>query len=154
MTTNQPVWKYIANLGDATPLEYGGLFVYVDTTGVYPPEAELLIEPEGDIDSPKARWEVRRFILENCTYQNGILSDNQFHPDYPVWFSKDIDSLAPFIGMSQDELIALFVSADPCERAHAWRAIGDYFGFDNLDDYPNRYTREEIEARYTDGELN
>lgn len=152
---SQPIWKYIANLGDGTPLTYGGLFVYTDETGVYAPEM-VRVEPpsdEMDLDSPKARWELRRAILEPCTYINGILSDNPFHPAHPVWFADDIESLASFIGMESEELIALFLSSDPCERAHAWRAVGDYFGWDNLDSYPSQLTREEIEARYTDGEL-
>ena len=32
---SQPKWEYVANLGDTSPLEYGGLFLYRDTTGVY-----------------------------------------------------------------------------------------------------------------------
>lgn len=153
--STQPVWKYLANLGDATPLLYGGLFVYTDETGVYPPEAELLLEPADDIDvdSPKARWTVFRFILEPCTYINGVLSDNKYHPNKAAWFAKDLPSLASFIGMELETLISLFTSADPCQRAHAWQSVGDYWGFDNLDSYPEKYTRAEIEARYTDGEL-
>ncbi|NCC40917.1 MAG: hypothetical protein EOM21_16010 [Gammaproteobacteria bacterium] len=43
--TNQPVWKVIHNLGDATPLEYGGAFLLVDETGVYAPELIVWDEP-------------------------------------------------------------------------------------------------------------
>jgi hypothetical protein len=43
--TNQPVWKCIANLGDTTPLEYGGAFLLVDETGVYDPELTVWNEP-------------------------------------------------------------------------------------------------------------
>jgi hypothetical protein len=43
--TNQPSWKVIANLGDATPLEYGGAFLKVDETGVYCPELIVWDEP-------------------------------------------------------------------------------------------------------------
>jgi len=57
------------------------------------------------------------------------------------------------MGMEPEELIALFVSRDPLERAHAWRDVGEYHGFDNLDEYPLTLTREEVQARYTDGEL-
>lgn len=38
MKSNQPVWKFVANPGDANPIDHGGLFVLVDETGVYPPE--------------------------------------------------------------------------------------------------------------------
>jgi hypothetical protein len=41
----QPIWEYIDNLGDASPLDYGGLFLYHDTTGVYGYELEKLVEP-------------------------------------------------------------------------------------------------------------
>ena len=47
---SQPVWSCIANLGDVNPIDYGGYFVYIDTTGVYPPEAELLIAPSDNDD--------------------------------------------------------------------------------------------------------
>lgn len=45
---SQPVWKYLGNLGDRHPIEYGGLFVYKDTTGVYGFEMEKLEEPCDD----------------------------------------------------------------------------------------------------------
>jgi hypothetical protein len=150
MKTQQPIWKYIANLGDVSPIEYGGFFVYEDETGVYAPEAELLLEPSDDIDfdSPKARWEVRRFCLEKCTYQNGILSDNQFHPDHAAWFANSLQSIADTMGMEKTELLTLFLSDDARDRAIAWRCVGEYHGWDNLDEYPTYFTRAEIETRY------
>jgi hypothetical protein len=45
METNQPSWKCICNLGDATPLEYGGAFLMIDETGVYDPELVVWDEP-------------------------------------------------------------------------------------------------------------
>ncbi len=54
------------------------------------------------------------------------------------------------MGIEAEELIALFLSDDPCERAQAWRCVGEYHGFDNLDSYPIYFTRAEIEARYAD----
>jgi len=48
METNQPVWNVIANLGDATPLEYGGAFLRIDETGVYDPELVAWDEPTVD----------------------------------------------------------------------------------------------------------
>lgn len=111
---SQPEWKFIANLGDVNPIDYGGFFVYVDQTGVYDPEVEVLELVEGDDDDEfdeddelvtegNMVWETNRFSLEQFTYglikddkfvpltelhPEGILSDNKFHPDHAVWFAK------------------------------------------------------------------
>jgi hypothetical protein len=137
--TQQPRWKMIANLGDVHPIDYGGFFVYVDQTGVYAPEAELLESPDTD-DAPEG-WTVYRFVLEPCTYVNGILSDNPFHPDMPVWFADKLESIATTAGIIVEALILNFTSADPIARASAWRSVGDYFGFHELDHYPTQYSR-------------
>jgi hypothetical protein len=147
--TTQPVWSLVSNLGDASPLEYGGYFVYVDSTGVYPPEAELLVSPEeGPEDDTAEAWEVRRFILEPCKYVQGILSDNPSHPECPVWFADKLGSMADTFDTTEEDLRALFISADPVARAQAWRMVGEYFGFEELDSYPLRFTRAEVEKRY------
>ena len=65
---SQPIWKFVANLGDADPITYGGFFVFTDETGVYAPEAELLEEPTEDFKL----WSVSRFPLENCTFASDI----------------------------------------------------------------------------------
>ena len=193
MKTKQPKWKFIANLGDTHPITYGGYFIFIDETGVYPPEAELLQEPSDDevnrddrakdkaerdlarefeaanpdadpaaCDSyvvehlPKRwtstlKWMVYRFTLNPCTYIDGVLSDNKFHPEYPAWFARDLHSIASSSGQPSDHaFIGMFLSDDPCERAWAWRAVGEYHGFENLDSYPLTLTRAEVEARYKD----
>ena len=99
MKTAQPVWKLLANIGDVHPIEYGGYFVFVDETGVYPPEAELLISPDSD-DAPEG-WVAYRFILDPCTYVDGILSDNHFHPELPAWFADaGVGEVANFAGLT------------------------------------------------------
>lgn len=155
--SEQPKWKFIANLGDKHPLDYGGYFVYKDTTGVYEPEAVLLQEPE----SEGGKYTAYRFILETCTYINGVLSDNKYHPNKAAWFAKPqgerkgrpqdstyLSSVADYVEMSTHELINLFISADPLKRALAWLAVGEYHGFDNLDQYPEKYLRAEVKKRY------
>lgn len=82
--TQQPTWKLIANLGDVHPIDYGGYFVYVDETGTYEAEAELLEVPEDE----DRTYRVYRFILDRCTLTNGVLSDNKFHPDHPAEETK------------------------------------------------------------------
>lgn len=158
---SQPQWKLLDNLGDAHPIDYGGYFVYVDETGVYPPEGELL-EVIDDDATGETRWEVRRFILEPCTFHNGILSDNKYHPDHAAWFAKPeeeranrpqdntyLSDVAKCFDVGLDELRGMFCSENPLERAQAYRMVGEFHGFDNLDEYPRTFTdRKEIVARY------
>lgn len=138
---SQPEFKCRYQLWDADPLEYGGYWIFEDTTGVYDPEGELY-DPESGM-----AW---RFSLDPCTYIEGVLSDNEFHPNRPAWFADKIDALASFIGYPAHVLIGWFVSTDIIRRAQAWRVVGDYFGFDNLDGYPLELTRKEAAERYTD----
>jgi hypothetical protein len=156
--SSQPKWVLLANLGDVNPVDYGGFFVYRDETGVYPEEAELLEAPDDD----SGTWEVRRVVLERCTYVNGVLSDNKFHPDFPAWFAEPeseraerpqdttyLRNVAECCGVEVEALIEMFCSADPVERAQAYRMVGDYHGWDNLDSYPLTFTdRAEVESRY------
>ena len=155
--STQPKWKLVANLGDVNPLDYGGYFVYVDETGVYPPEAELLEVPEEESETGYRSY---RFILEPCTFENGVLSDNPYHKDLPAWFAEPeskradrpqdttyLKNIADCMDIEELELVRLFCSDSPLERAEAWRAVGDYHGWENLDSYPTDWTREELEAR-------
>jgi hypothetical protein len=157
---SQPQWKFIANLGDKHPIDHGGYFIYIDETGVYPPEAELLVEPEND----DGEWVIYRFALEPCTYINGILSDNKYHPALPAWFAKTeeqraerpqdttyLKDIADFMGAEVQDLVNWFISDDPQERAAGWMAVGDYHGFENLDNYPLVFTdKDEVLKRYAE----
>lgn len=161
MAENQPKWKCSAQLGDQDPVSYGGYFVLVDETGVYPPEAELLQSPDDDSGTPREGWTAYRFVLERCTFIDGVLSANKYHPHHSVWFcpsavrraerpqDSHLGQVADSQGTSEAELIAQFCSEDPIERAHAYRAVGEHHGFDNFDSYPLQFTtRAEVEARY------
>lgn len=147
MTTQQPLWKFKANLGDVHPIDYGGYFVFEDETGVYPPEAELLISP----DSDAGEWQVYRFILEPCTWINQILSENKFHAEHPAWFADSLGAISNFCGTPLATFIDMLVNGNVESRAEAWRMIGEYHGFENLDSYPLTFkSRAEVEARYAD----
>lgn len=161
---SQPKWKLIANLGDVNPIDYGGYFIYIDETGVYDPEAELLIAPEDEDEDGNGEWTIYRFELERCTYIDGILSDNRFHPELSAWFAQspaeraerpqdttNLANVASFIDSTEDALQTDLCSDDPIARAHAYRAIGDYHGFENFDSYPiTLRNRAEVEARYAE----
>lgn len=161
---SQPEWECIVQIGDVSPTEYGGLWIFRDKTGVYPEEAELLLCPDSDSDARDNLWYVHRFILDRCTYENGILSDNKFHPDHPAWFAtpeskrkerpQDTTYLADIVSgadfPSVEELIAQFCSEDPIERALAYREVGEYHGWDNLDHDPLTLRKREVKKRYND----
>lgn len=173
--SSQPKWKYVGNLGDKTPLEHGGLFVFVDETGVYPPEMELLEIDEEKLEAAEADefankadddekpYTAYRVLLEDCFWDGRILSDNQFHKDEPAWFAHTeeervarpqdttyLKNVADFVGQTVEALIELFVSDDPLKRATAWRAVLDYHGWENGGPYPLKLTRKEAEERYMD----
>lgn len=141
--TNQPKWKCVAQLGDANPLDYGGYWVFVDTTGVYDAEGEWV-----EVDEETNRLTIHRFSLDKCTYIDGVLSDNQYHPEHPAWFADDLESCASSCGTPVDELRTMLCSDDPIQRALAYRDIGGHWGFRNLDDCPLEMGRTEGRRRY------
>lgn len=146
MSMKQPMWKCVAQLGDANPLEYGGLWVFVDTTGVYAPEMEHLDVP--DSEEYKIRT-VSRVMLDKCTYIAGILSDNEYHPEHAAWFASRLHDMAQCNGISEQELIKQFCSDDAIERACAYRVAAEYYGYHEFDHYALQLDEKETEARYS-----
>ena len=156
---SQPKWKFVANLGDATPIDHDGLFVFIDETGEYSPEMEQLVSVGGEeeeerndddelISEGNEKWEVRRCTIEPCTYINGVLSDNPSHPDHPAWFADDLSSVCSSMDVEEQELIQMFCSDDVVQRALAWKMVGDHHGWDNFDSYPITFdSRREVEQR-------
>lgn len=159
---SQPIWELIGQLGDAHPIDHGGYFVIRDTTGVYPEEAELLLPPADDDPLKEyGTYHVYRFILDRCTYIDGILSDNKYHPAHPAWWAKPesgkkerpqdttyLSNICATMDIEESELIRMFCSEDALERAQAYRAVGECHGFDNLDNYPLELRRWEVKKRY------
>jgi hypothetical protein len=149
---NQPKWKFVANLGDVNPLDHGGYLVYRDRTGLHPPEA-VRIEPRdhsGVPDRERDRsWYVARFVLEPCTYQDGVLSDNPFHTDRPAWFAKDLHAIGRLMGDDgPDGVIDDLCSEDPVQRALGYQAVGLYLGFQEFGDAEIVKGRVEMRRRY------
>jgi len=140
MKTIQPTWKYLANLGDANPLEYGGAFVMQDTTGVYPPELWLYDE------ETRKRSIVLLEPVKPCPDLPGEYGDNQFHPNYPAWWSNKLASVADTLGMEVDELAESLCAEDAVERAAGYQALISHFGAFEFDQYPFKLTRKEARA--------
>jgi hypothetical protein len=155
MSTQQPKWRYVANLGDVNPVDYGGQFLFVDQTGVYDPELEILESPDRD-DAPEG-WTVYRVILDRChevwdeESDAHYVGDNKFHPDHGAWFgsAQDLKSVASSMDIEVAELRRLLCSADPKERAHGYLALIGYYGAHEFDQYPLQFTkRSEVNKRY------
>jgi len=156
--TQQPKWKLIVNLGDANPIAYGGVFVYRDETGIYPPEMEKLESIENAFGEP-TKWEVHRVVLDQCKIRPGSarLIPAKYDPatwthpiaSYDEWFNDSLSSVADFAGIPVDELREMFCSSDPVTLAFAYQAVFNYHGWDNGDSYPLTFTDEdELKERY------
>lgn len=151
--TTQPKWKQVGTVGDIHFVEYNGGPVFVDETGIYPPELEYVQNmPEPDNDAF-----VYRIVLDNLTMSPaGHLIPAKYdaswpHPieDYTEWFDKDLDSVASFVGLPVSDLIQSLTSDKPVARAWAFEALASYHGWENFDSYPLHFTsREELEGRY------
>lgn len=155
--STQPVWKFVDNLGDATPLDYGGLFLYEDTSGQYAPEMEKLERLD---DSDDSSFEIHRVTLERCEVVDGCVihmhAENfarEAPHKYQEWFSKSLPSVAQSSGYALHDLIAGLCSEEIKARAMAYEAIYGHHGWANGDSYPLTLTLAEVEARYTDGEI-
>jgi hypothetical protein len=138
---SQPKWSCVANLGDS--IEYGSAFVYVDTTGVYDPEMEM-VEPPCD-DDPKGPYMIYRVCLEPHTFRGGVLSDNSFHPAHPAWYwygtgdkwhKPGLLDVCESCDNLQADLIGLLCNTDPIKRAAGYQILISYYGLSEFDSYP------------------
>ncbi len=157
--TNQPEWEFVANLGDATPLEHGGYFVFKDQTGVYGFEAERV-----ELDEEAGTLEVHRVCLDQL---KEVRVDNQLflvtiryaetwpHPllSYEEWFVDSLKDVASTMGTTEEELRRMFCSEDGLERAEAYRCVYDHHGWANGDEYPLQLTYVEALQRYQEDAL-
>jgi hypothetical protein len=122
-------------LGDASPIEFGGVFVYIDMTRVYAPELEV--------------WQP--FDDEHAGYAYRVCIGVS---DFPDW--ADLESVASYIGMTgrwYDETGAKHLEHDLrgdnlIDRAMAFQAVGDHSGYVNLGDEGTKHTFAEARKRY------
>ncbi len=149
MSTKQPAWQFVANLGDVNPLDYDGLFVYVDRSGVYAPEcAKLERITDDSVTGSAERWQVSRWSLDRCTWINGVLSDNRFHPSKPAWFADKLASVADTNGITETELRAMLCASDPVLLARGYECLIGHFGAFEFDQYPMTLTRADVYRLY------
>ena len=154
METKQPIWRYLQNIGDCTPLEYGGAFVFEDTTGVYAPELEILEEPQvewyGEPEDDPRTWTVYCLTIEPHTFEDGVLSDNPFHKGLAVWYADKLQAVASSADAGYLDFVSALVSGPIVACAQAYLDLVSYFGAHEFDSYPLTLTREEVFARYAE----
>lgn len=166
--SQQPKWKYVASFGDVNPLNHEGALLFVDETGVYPSELEVItIDNNGEVYEENLKYTIYRVPCEPCFFDEitGVLSDNKFHKDYPVWWAKaDPDhkqrhgydqwsrfrELAEGMDMTANEYARQFTSDDPEVRGQAYYWLGEHHGWNEFDQYPLKMNRAEAEKRYNE----
>lgn len=116
-------------IGDVDYVTHGGAVVHDDGT------VDLIEPPEGDEDSPDARWTVYRFMADNVDPAK-------------EWFGKDLAAVAQSMGTDPVELSKMFQSDDIMERASAYMDVVGYHGAQNFDSDPLVLTKAEIDARF------
>jgi hypothetical protein len=179
----QPKWKFVDNLGDAHPLEYGGIFLYVDETGEYPPELERLEPPCDDhrCEGAEFAWgtkasedeeheaacehyEVTRVVLEPLQEVRDEdtmhLVDGRYKADWPhpvasyrPWFADDLASVADSAGAEVSELRTQLLAEDAKQRAYGYLMIAQHHGWGALGGEPRMFAKEALLERYTQGEV-
>ena len=146
MTTQQPVWKLSANLGDVNPLD-GGALLYSDETGVYPPEL-ILIEANPPKEGEDETFTVSRVQCERCFPLGEGVSDNRFHKDKPAWFSYKLASVASCCDSSPLDLQTALCDQNDVNRGWGYQTLVGYFGVYEFDQYPVEMTEAELRNLY------
>ena len=127
MTTNQPSYHCITNIGDVNPEEYGGQFVCIDKTGFYD---HILLVYDADFDT------LYDITLTRCIrVDDESVSDNVYHPSSCAWFGdkESIKTIAEFTGRSVESIVNSLCSSSPIERAIVYKNLFDYWGAENFD---------------------
>lgn len=135
---SQPSFWCIANLGDVDPFEHGGQFLCVDRTGVYPPELVVIEAPASDDDEERFKYVIQVEPLTAIKDDSGeivSLSDNRFHVLHRAWFADagSLQEVARCTGTVFSLFVTRLLSSDPVDRAFAYKAISDHFGYENFD---------------------
>ena len=121
---------------------------------MFNPELEILEEPQaewyGEPEDDPRTWKVYRLILEPCTFEDGVLSDNPFRRGFAVWYADKLQQVASHIGGSYLDLVSALVSEPIIARARVYVDLVSYFGAHEFDSYPLTLTRAEVIARYAE----
>lgn len=124
--------QILGNLGDANPLDYGGYIVY----RVYDPKndthwitGEYWDEPIDDTYQIY-QWNIEKDVIRELDWVD------------------DWEKIATSVGMPVEVLMTMARSEDILKRAQVYEEVGRFYGLENLDSYPNRLNRKEMEKRW------
>ncbi len=141
--TRQPEWEFVANLGDADPIEHGGYMIFVDKTGVYCAEAEYWDPDERKLYRIQLdRMDLVEGKLILFRIANRSLEDRPLpHPlmAYVEWFDEHVHD---------PQQRQAFCSSNPMQRAMAYRALYEVQGWENGDGYALTMSAEEMTERW------
>lgn len=167
--TEQPKWKCVGHIGDVDPIAFGGGFVYIDETGVYPPELAYF-DPASDEQWHKTEGktpvEIYRLTLDPPRFKTltdkgkyaGIFSSKGLRARergdtwewYNEWFVDHLDSVAASCGITKFQLLRMLFSKDAMERAHAYGDLIGCLGAHEFDQYPLTMTEDEAYLHYAE----
>lgn len=149
MITNQPSYHCIENIGDVDPFTHGGAFVCVDKFNLYSPILLILDTYPDHIEFTHRLLEItldRCFLVKQQDEIIGIGS-NLYHTDLCEWFGNmaSLETLASFTGGDAELYLKSFCSSSPVERAFSYKALVDYYGAHEFDQYPRELTEEKAQ---------
>ncbi|NIT79624.1 MAG: hypothetical protein GWN58_33240 [Anaerolineae bacterium] len=156
------VSRAAATFGDVDFINHGGQLLVPDADGDFYLE---VIEPPTDDEArhgdwlPDAKWTVYRVTPERFQVverdRQVYLVCAEWKPDWPgalstrdEWFHEHLDNIAESMDMELAELRRWFCSVAGAERAMAYIAVAEHWGWCNFDHYPLKLTMHEVHERY------
>lgn len=146
---SQPKWKCVVGAGNS--VDENCYWAFVDETGVYAPEIEVLRMPAEyeDMNHPDYYWDqectkwfdekwvpkaaIYRFIIEKT------------HED--EWYWEKLGEVARCLGMEEQEMRYDLVNGDVQLQAWIMAQVADYFGGHEFDSYPLSVIYKEANER-------
>ena len=147
--------KYTYSLGDVSKVIYGGFLV--DTKG----NAIFWHEPEIDVTEKLSKCPECKAEIKETYGKCKVCGNKDIWPkiecfrftvekdvieDLTCINESDWQSIADFADMQDYKELA--TSKDITDRAYVYEMVGRYYGFINLDGYPERYTYKELCLMY------
>lgn len=141
--SRQPDWEVLSSYwGDDEAQR-----IRVDKTGVYSPELDYYEDWRAfseEFDKAKEPFEKYTIVLDRCYYENGVLSDNSFHLDFPAWFAKDVNRIAREMGFPPEYVVDMFCGENIHWRATAYMEVARHHGFHEFDSYSVKMSEAEV----------
>lgn len=122
----------IANIGDENPLEYGGHLIYLVRDPDYTEYRSIYFDEPQDGKYVVFRWAVEKDVLKDLSWLD----------------EENIRKLADVVDLTVDDLERESVDPDVKIRAGLYGDVGRYWGFENLDAYPEQYTEKQMKRYF------